>query len=475
MRSDKGSPAMRIFTVWGLVLCFVISGIAFSPVKAEEMPDPVIIVPNGDVFIDPDTVYPGVFGGNSGWFAYDHTPGFNSWYQELAYNDTSWPILFDCADDQDEPFEFRYEFEDIDLTWPYYSLKFYMLGGPNNPQFQFGFIDPLTQAGHLEMETSVGYFMLETNPLTGTYFTIDEINRMQGRLAGYKYGNSQWSWVYTQITVVPVEYTAPDYTYVLRPIMDYTDIDMEWTPKSEAYCFPEINETTPGGDFESTYMYKPQTWDEYTGANGTFVMSDLPLDAPRSYRYKITIWNIAWNWNHSAYLAVAVYRDGIDIRTHATDYWNDITDWHSRANQTGFEEFYVSSFPTNYTFELETNPRTGAAWTWYEINDLKVFLSASTIRWSESSLNVTQMGVLVEPVYIGDMDYGLGSSEPNIYSILWILFIFLPGIILGMWTPLGVPAGTVLMLIVFALTISGFYPVLIIGLAGIGVALYKGG
>ena len=75
-----------------------------------------------------------------------------------------------------------------------------------------------------------------------------------------------------------------------------------------------------------------------------------------------------------------------------------------------------------------------------------------------------------------EVDYGTGSTENNVFSLIWLLIIFLPALIFGQFIPhIGFCAGMSLMLIILGITQAGFLATTIIGLITIGVVIFKSG
>jgi hypothetical protein len=68
-----------------------------------------------------------------------------------------------------------------------------------------------------------------------------------------------------------------------------------------------------------------------------------------------------------------------------------------------------------------------------------------------------------------------GSAEMNIFGLLWLLFVFFPAIALNQYIPkIGFIAGITITLLLFGFTQAGFFPFMLVGLAGVGITTYKG-
>ena len=67
------------------------------------------------------------------------------------------------------------------------------------------------------------------------------------------------------------------------------------------------------------------------------------------------------------------------------------------------------------------------------------------------------------------------DEETNIMGIIWLVVLFTPAIAMGYFVPkLGFVAGMALMLIVLSATQTGFFVVMVIGMAALGATVYKG-
>ena len=77
---------------------------------------------------------------------------------------------------------------------------------------------------------------------------------------------------------------------------------------------------------------------------------------------------------------------------------------------------------------------------------------------------------VVEPEEMPEVD-----EETNIMGIIWLVVLFIPAIAMGYFVPkLGFVAGMALMMIVLSATQTGFFVVMVIGMAALGATIYKG-
>ena len=463
----------------GITFLLVLSAISLMvpSAKADDLPPlPATLLPNADIFTTPvDCVYPGTW--NWYFFSQDHTPVYDSFADELRVNHSSYQMYYDDVAGIIHWAEYRCEFDDLDSDyddWNAYEVSFYITRPGNWIEYYFGFYDPTNDATDMNSGGAVSYVHYSLNPNTGVPFTKAEINALQGRISLISVpGGSIAEFNYFQLTATPIEYT-PQTQFILRPYGDYPDkyptiddnTNMDWTPSGVGESnYSMINETTAGGDGETSYIFTANLGEHLT--NGTFVMTNLPTTASRTHVYTIVIWAICW----------------LDAGVDVTGNFLALQPWHKYVQYAEYNPFmpysdYPQVFPgppQNITTAWDSVPDTGAQWSYDDINALMVWLPA----WTQDGtrMNVTQMAVLVtqttdlfEPIAPIDV-----SFWPNMLSILWMALIFLPGSILAeKISPIGMGIGIILMLVVVQVSMPGFTPVLIIGLVAVGAMLYKG-
>lgn len=464
----------------GLTFLLVLTAISLMvpSVKADDLPPlPATLLPNEDVFTTPvQCDYPGTW--NWYFFSYDHTPVYDSFADELRINHSSYVMLFKNPLTITYWAEYRCEFDDLGSTyddWDAYEVSFYISKPGNWVAYYFGFYDPVNDATDVNSGGAASYIHYSVNPNTGVPFTKAEINALQGRIVivATLGGGSQSTFEYFQLTATPIEY-EPTTQYILRPYGDYPDkypliddnTNMDWTSSGVgATNYSMINETTTGGDGETSYIFTANLGEHLT--NGTFVMTNLPTTASRTHSYTIVIWAVCW----------------LDAGVDVTGNFLALQPWHQYVQHAEYNPLmpyhaYPQVFPgpsQNITTAWDSVPDTGAQWSYDDINALMVWLPS----WTQDGtrMNVTQMAVLVTTttgLYEAVAPINI-SFWPNMISILWMALIFLPGSILAeKISPIGMGIGIALMLIVFQVSMTGFTPVLIIGLVAVGAILYKG-
>lgn len=84
-------------------------------------------------------------------------------------------------------------------------------------------------------------------------------------------------------------------------------------------------------------------------------------------------------------------------------------------------------------------------------------------------------GTLI-PTSTPNYDVPALSFSTVMYGMIWMLVIFLPALLLGVFAPqVGFIGGLAFMLIVFSVVELSFIPTMIIGMIGIAIVFYKGG
>ena len=478
-----------------LVVSLSLSAFMFVPanVEAVGIPDAFDIEPTWDVFTVPDIEPPGV-GAVIHYYQSLYDGGLTNFSHVLAVNHTDYQVTVERLGGPVFWMEMRFDLEDvaIDMDWNQFEISVYTVRGANAFWYYYGYLESLHEYGNMKITNSNGWFHDSTNPSTGVTFTKDEINSLQGRFVQYVNTTAQCFYKYYKIHVTPVIDSAQSAVqYILRPdaFKDSSDIESNipsrfepWINRTEDDVFDELNETTAGGDGLTSYIspWETDVADGYATSLSCFEFTNLPSWASRTTTYTIIMWAIAdcpdyYTPNQCPIITFGPYQTVFQY-----DWWTgDSANWPKVLEYEGaygLNKFRQSPYNTNSSSTYPTNPQTSLPWTYASVNTLVASLYGPTVGLSPyeyNIVNVTQFGVIAIP---GDYISPIGEDfEGNVYGLLWLILIFIPGIIVGSFTPIGFIVGTLLMLIVLSLYLPGFVPVLLIGLLGYGIVLFKGG
>ena len=460
---------MLIFCSFGYVSLFNVSAVP---------PGNQYLLPDADIDISPDADYPGTWG--AGWYSYDHTPGINSFAEELRVNSTSYPVYYKSTQTN---YYYQCSFDDLIIEWDYFEIKFYLIKTGAYAYYHAGLLDTEGGTENYVSGSTNAYMSLPLNPMTNEPWTLAEINGMEGFITGFMPTDAVPEWYYFLLTVIPIDYEPPVLTidYILRPNTDDTSVNMDWTNQSEPYRFAEINETDSGGDYTDSLIY---AYNKYGSGidrtyNATFGFTDLPSDMiGYNIGYKLTLWAIGWSNKTDSVIydtfAMAPYFEGIA----GEYYYDNINMVDTHHNQSGYEYWRFTPYQRNFTIELNTNPYTGSPWRWFEVNDIIVWICGSFHHLyggdENGQMNITQMGIWVtasDALFLSPIG---DEFEKTFYGLIWLIIVFLPAIAIGKFVPLGFHAGLLLMLAVLSISQPGFMSVLVIGYLAIGINIYKG-
>jgi hypothetical protein len=150
-----------------------------------------------------------------------------------------------------------------------------------------------------------------------------------------------------------------------------------------------------------------------------------------------------------------------------------------RGTSEQWANYSMAFVPLSYIHATKT---LFGPFSYEDLNDMTIIVQIMyPYNYTESldywqglgEIRIAQLGMFCVPYYY-DADEDIIFAE-NTNAIIWLIVIFTPAIAFGIFVPkLGFMAGMALMLGVFGVTQTGFFPIALMGFVALGVAIYKG-